>query len=493
MAKIQRIDSSKDQEIPCCAYVRVSTMKEEQESSFLMQDSYWTEKLQTLSNRKFCGVFADQGISGHKVIQRKEYVKMIELAMAGFIKEIYTKSIYRFGRNSKETMDVIKTLREKGVAIIFDEENINTLTCSMDLLMNLKAILGEQELRTMSKNVQFTARNNFKKGIVPKTQIFGYDFNEENQMVINKEEAKIVRLIFTLYLKGYGIEGIANQLTKLKIPTCTGKEVWRNTTVQRILRNEKYIGDALLQKEFYDNGRKQKNKGQLEQYYITNNHEAIIDRETFNSVNKIMLERTRKATGNKMQEKRRYSLSGKIKCGKCGNTFRHRINKRIVNCDNRQWICINKERHGKCACSAIDIPQDLLNEIIFDAYNEYVDIPYELPNNNELKQKIREIQNIIDKIKRLYIDKLITYGQYKLEVDKKTKEQSELIEKLRNYNLLSVYKKPKCKAKEFTDEIVEKHIEKIIITDYKIDIIFKNQQCIKKEYKYEHRKYCKNY
>ena len=408
MAKVQRIEANRNKEIPCCAYVRVSTFKEEQESSLLLQDSYWTEKLQTLPNRKFCGIFSDQGISGHKVMQRKEYVKMIELALAGFIKEIYTKSIYRFGRNSKETMDVIKSLREKGVAVIFDEENINTLTCSMDLLMNLKAILGEQELKNMSKNVQFTIRNNFKKGIVPKTQTFGYDFDENRQMIINEEEAKIVRLIFTLYLKGYGTLGIAKQLNKLKIPTCTGCDIWRNTTIQRILTNERYIGDALLQKEFYNNGTRQKNTGQLEQYYVTNDHEAIIDRETFNRVGIEMKQRSSNLLRDKSKAVQRYSLTGKIKCGKCGKSFRHRVNRRIVNFDNKQWICISKERHGKAFCSASDITESLLNEIILDAYNEYVDMPFELPSDNELKTKIKEIQEVQERLKRFVLRSLIS-------------------------------------------------------------------------------------
>lgn len=493
MAKVKRIDNA-NIEIPCCAYARVSTMKEEQESSLLMQESYWTEKLQSLPNRKFCGVFADQGISGSRIIQRKEYCKMIDLAMAGFIKEIYTKSIYRFGRNSKETMEVIQKLREKGVAIIFDEENINTLKCPQDLLLKIKAILGEQELKTMSMNVQFTTRNKFKQGIVPKTLTFGYDHDENQHMIINEAEAKIVRFIFSMYLKGYGTNSIANQLTKLKIATCCGHEVWHPCAIKGMLTNEKYVGDALLQKETYTNGIRKKNTGELEQYYVTNDHDAIIDRDTFNRVQELMqkkFEYSKQVRPN--MAKTTYALSGKIQCGLCGKNFRHRINKKIINFDNRLWMCLTKERRGKAICPAIEIPEPLLNEIILDAYNDYIDTPYELPCDTELKNKIREQQELQERLKRLYLDKLITYAQYKKEIESIQEKLSDMLDKMRNYKILSIYKKPKTKAREYSDEIVNKHIEKVIITGYKVQIVFKNLQSITKEYIYEHRKYRKNY
>lgn len=488
-----RLITNEPKEITCCAYARVSTFKDEQESSMLMQESYWAEKLRTLPNRKFCGVFADQGISGRKVMQRKEYCKMIELAMEGFIQEIYTKSIYRFGRNSQETMEAIQKLREKGVAIIFDEENINTLTCNQDIILKIKAVLSEYELQTMSKNVQFTTRKNFKNGIVPKNQIFGYDFDENNHMVINEEEAQIVRLIFSMYLKGYGLLSIAKQLTQLKIPTCFGKEEWNYSTIRGILQNEKYVGDALLQKVFFTNGKRMKNNGELEQYYITNDHEAIVDRETFVLVQERFKQKSEDVKKSRTKQMELYALSSKIICGGCGKCFRHRINRKIVNFDNRLWTCATKDKRGKQVCNATDIDHTLLNQIILDAYNEYVYKPYELPSDSELRTRLTESEMLRDRLRKLYMERLITYAQYQQEIEKLQESQKEDIEKLRNFKLLSIYKKPKVKLKEFSDDIVEKHIDKIIITGFKIEVVFKNNQTIVKEYKYEHRKYCKNY
>lgn len=490
MKKI-RVINAQPKLINCCAYARVSTFKDEQESSLMLQESFWEEKLKNLPNRRFCGIFSDQGISGLKVLQRKEYCKMIELAKAGFIDEIYTKSIYRFGRNANETMQVIQDLRQKGVAIIFDEEEINTLTCSQDIILKLKAVLAEQELRTMSKNVQFTTRNNFKNGIVPKVTTFGYDFDESNKMIINEEEAKIIRLIFSLYLKGTGANSIVKQLKKLSIATCYGNETWNTATIYRILRNEKYIGDALLQKAYKQNGAKIKNTGQIDQYYITNDHEAIIDRETFQLVQELLIKR--KEQFNAKEYKRiTHSLTSKIECGICHKRFVHKTNKRIVNFDNNIWRCATKDKLGKSECNSNDIPESLLKEIILDCYNEYVTTKFEVPCDIDIKDKIAEQQYLRERVKQLYLDKLITYLQYKIEIDKIDVELNKLLDIKRNYNIQSLYRKPKTTLNEFDDRIID-HIENIVIKGYKITVLFKNTQSIEKEFKYEHRKYSKNY
>lgn len=485
--KIERIQKIPD-EIPCCAYVRVSTMKDEQESSLLLQESYWLGKLQGLENRKFCGIFADQGISGYKVMQRKEYCKMIELARAGFIKEIYTKSIYRFGRNTTETLQIVDEFRQKGIAIIFELEGINTLTCSNDVILKLKSIFAQQELVNMSKNVQFSARRNFSKGIVPPIRCYGYDIDKSNHFVINEQEAKVVRLIYQLYLKCYGLEMIGKQLDKLKIPTPTGGEYWSKSTIQDILRNEKYIGDALLQKTFAENGKMKPNRGELQQFYVENDHEPIIDKETFYRVQRELVERTKKIE----LPKEPYDFTGKIICGCCGKKFRHRINKRIVNFGNELWTCSLKDKKGIDACHSTTISDELLKEIVLDAFNEYIDTPFKLHIDGDIAEREKEIASITTRLKRLYLDKLITYAQYETEMMKYQEEREQLLDQIRNFNLLSVYKKPRTKKKEYDIEIIS-HIEKIVMNGYKVEVHFKNTQIITKEFKYEHRMYRKNY
>lgn len=483
-----KIIEKKQEEIPCCAYVRVSTKKDEQEHSMLLQESYWIEKLKNLPNRKFCGIYVDQGISGYKVIQRKEYCKMIEFALAGFIKEIYTKSIYRFGRNTYEALETIQKLREAGVAVIFETEEINTLTCSSDLLLKLKSIFAEQELKNMSKNVLFNVRNRFQKGIVPIFHVYGYDLDENKKFQINHDQAKVVQLIFTLYLKGYGYDGISKELNKLRINSPKGA-MWRGATVQKILTNPIYIGNVLLQKSITVNGKAKPNNGEATKYLVENNHEPIIDKETFDCVQQEILKRSK----GKANHSRTYSLSKKIICGNCGKVYSHVINSRIVNFDNELWVCSLKNRFNKSYCLSNNISDTLIKEIIVDAYNDYIDLPYEIKTEDELQTRNRDISMVLETLKRYYLDKLITYEQYQTETQKLKNEQYDIVKKLRDNKIMSLYKKPTKKVSAFSDEIVLNHIDHIEIDGYKVKIIFKNSQEVVKEFKYEHRKYCKNY
>lgn len=490
MAKVITKILQEQKSIPCCAYARVSTFKDEQENSLIEQETYWRNKLSQMENHQFCGVFADQGISGSKVIQRKEYCRMIDLAMTGFIKEIYTKSIYRFGRNARETMETVQKLRQNNVAVIFENENVNTLTCSSDMLLKLQAVLAEQELKTMSENVKFAKRYNCKKGIVEKKLVLGYDYDENDNLIINETESKIVRLIYSLYIKGYGTQSIVKQLKTLGIPSVKGNTEWSASSIRYILQNEKYTGDPILQKTFVEDGKKVKNNGQLAKYRINNNHEAIIDNETFLYVQKLIAARSKEfMVGRKIV---RYPLTGKIFCGSCCARFKHGVNKRVVNFDKEYWVCTRSDQLGKNACESNRISATLLNEMLVDAYNDFIDQPFELLPDTEMTERLKEIRILCEKLKRLHIDRLITYEQYKTEFEKLSDEETAITNKLRIYTLLSSYRKPKTKVKDYSDDLV-RHIDKIIINGYKVEFKFKNQQSIVKEYKYEHRKYSKNY
>lgn len=279
-----QIESNK---VKCiCSYSRVSTKSEEQDSSYLIQKEYWENKLGNIPNTKYIGTFADKG-SGRKVIQRKEFCRMIDLARAGFIDEIYTKSMYRFARNTTESLRIIQELQSLGVAIIFEEENINTLKIDNQVLMNLKALFAEEEITQMGKNVAFMARQRFAQGIPDYKDFYGYKVVNK-EFVIVPEQAKVVQLIYTLFLKGYGTVAISKQLMKLQIKTPSGHDIWNRKVVADILTNERYKGDLLLQKTYRINGKRCLNKGELPKYYVRDDHEPIIDAEMFNIVQERM-------------------------------------------------------------------------------------------------------------------------------------------------------------------------------------------------------------
>lgn len=486
---MQRIEQEQTKIKCICSYARVSTKSDEQDSSYLIQKQYWEDKLGSLPNTKYIGTFADKG-SGRKIIQRKEFCRMIDLAKAGFIDEIYTKSLYRFARNTQETLRIIQELQTLGVAVIFEEDNINTLQMSSQVFVHLKALCSEEEITQMGKNVSFMARKRYAQGIPDRQTFYGYRV-ENGEYVINEEQAKVVQLIFALYMKGYGLVGIVKQLQLLQIKSPTGNDMWCKDTIKGILRNESYKGDLLLQKFFYVNGKCHRNNGELPKYYVSNDHEPIIDAEVFDMVQELIKQRE---SGPRNAPKPRYDFTSKIECA-CGGKFKHNINHKIVNFETGQWVCAKKDNYGaKIAnCHSMPIPDSLLESITLDAYNEYVRIPYELKPPEDMQKESEILAKLQFTINSLYSDNLISLQQYKEEKAKINERKKELSRKIQAYDILSLYKKPSSRASEYSKAIVEKHIDKIIMDGFKMRFIFKNGQEVIKEYKNEHRKYSKAY
>lgn len=485
---MQKIEQEPTRQKCICSYSRVSTNSEEQEGSYLLQKQYWEEKLGNLPNTKYIGTFADKG-SGKKIIQRKEFCRMIDLAMAGFIDAIYTKSIYRFARNTSETLRIVQELQSIGVAVIFEEENINTLQLSNQVFMHLKALFAEEEINQMSKNVSFMARERFSQGIPDRKDFYGYKVVDE-QYVIVEEEAKVVQLIFALFLKGHGVISITKQLQRLQIKSPMGYDTWNKSTLEDILRNEKYKGDLLLQKSFYTNGVRHNNNGELPKYYVRHNHEPIIDAEVFDTVQEIIKNKGKP----KSRDKQKYDFTGKLFCS-CGGKFKHKINTRIVNFERSQWVCSKKDTYGAefANCSSMPIPNSLLEEITLDAYNQFIDTPYEIKAPKELQEELLKLEKLQFTINKFYSDNLISIQQYKEEKNKILERRKELSKIIQEYDILSIYEKPQNKAKQYNKNIIDYHIESILIDGFKIIFKFKNGQEITKEYKHEHRKYSKAY
>ncbi|MCM1224266.1 MAG: recombinase family protein [Lachnospiraceae bacterium] len=290
ITEIPKIEKGKPR---VCAYVRVSTDKDEQEDSFAVQSEYWTKRFSTDETVEYVGLFTDEGISGKKMKNRKGLLALLDKARSGGIDRIYTKSISRFARNYTEIIAVIRELREKGIPIIFEKENINTLDPKCNLMLSVMSSLAEEELRSMSKNQKWAARKRFASGSVELSRIYGYDY-ADGKLTVNPETAKIVKRIFELFLNGLGSEKIAKALECEGYATMRGGEHWSRATILRILKNEKYIGDSLLQKNYMDEHGKTKNRGELPQYYVENTHEPIISREDFEAVKRILDERYRK-------------------------------------------------------------------------------------------------------------------------------------------------------------------------------------------------------
>lgn len=267
------------------AYCRVSTNHEQQESSLATQISYYGKLIAKHDGWQLVKIYAERS-SGTQMKKRPEFMKMIRACKQGKIDLILTKSVSRFGRNTLETLKTLYELLGLNVKVYFEKENLSNYDKEMRTMMGIYAGFAQEESKSMSDNIKWGIRERMREGKVCLncTRFLGYDKNENGRLVVVESEAVIVRKIFELYLNGFGVRKIKKYLEENGIKTVTGKDVWSTSTIDRILSNEKYVGDVLMQKSFTEDfltGKRKKNEGELAMYFIENDHEAIISRDVF--------------------------------------------------------------------------------------------------------------------------------------------------------------------------------------------------------------------
>lgn len=363
------------------AYCRVSTDDEEQLSSYEAQKTYYTDKIMTNKDWTMAGIFADEGITGTSARKRPEFLKLVRQCEQGKIDVVLIKSISRFARNTVDSLSYIRKLKELGVAVIFEKENINTMETSSEVFIALYSAFAQGESESIRENVSWGIKQAMREG---KTNfqykwLYGYRKGEDGEPEIIPEEAEIVRSIFDDYLAGASLRMIAEALDERGIPARGKKGVWCTTAIRSILINEKYCGDALLQKTFtLDCISKKviKNTGQLPMYLIQDHHDAIVSRETFNAVKAEMARRNAgKSTSQKNAPTGRtsytskFALSDRLVCGECGTLYRRCTwtsggKKRVV------WRCISRIEYGKKYCKhSQTIKEEAIQEAILKALN----------------------------------------------------------------------------------------------------------------------------
>lgn len=296
------------------AYARVSTDFEEQATSYTTQVSHYTEYIKNRNDWDFLEVYTDEGITGTSTKHREGFKRMIEDALSGKIDLIITKSISRFARNTVDSLTAIRQLKEKGVEVFFEKENIWTLDGKGEVLLTIMSSLAQEESRSISENVTWSVRKRYAEGQVqvPFSRFLGYD----KDFTIIEDQARTVRHIFSWFLQGYNFHQICRKLEEHQMPTVTGKMNWAPNRIKYILTNEKYKGDALLQKGYSSDFLTKKrvvNNGELPQYYVKEHHDPIIDPDVFDHV-QLLLERKNNRKGG-------HEFCGKILCGECGGFY----------------------------------------------------------------------------------------------------------------------------------------------------------------------------
>lgn len=360
------------------AYCRVSTDSEDQLNSYKSQVQYYTDLIKNNSEWSLADIYADEAITGTQVTKREDFQRLINDCMNGEIDLIVTKSISRFARNTLDTLKYVRMLKEKGIAVFFEEENINTLTMDGELLLVILSSVAQQEVENISANVKKGLKMKMQRGeLVGFQGCLGYDYHPEDKSIsINKEEAEIVRYIFNRYIEGAGGSVIAKELQNLGYKTKRGSTTWAETTVIGIIKNEKYKGDILMGKTFTldpISKRRLDNFGEEDQFYIRDHHEAIISDEVFDAAQEILKRRAKPrrlgTDGKREKFSRKYAFSCMIECGFCGGTLTRRSWHSGSQYNKIIWQCVTATKKGKKFCpDSKGIAEETIEQAFIESY-----------------------------------------------------------------------------------------------------------------------------
>ena len=399
-----------------CAYARVSTEKEEQINSYNSQLKYYEEKIKSNSNWKYVGIYADEGTTGTLDYKREGFMKMMQDATNNKFDMIITKSISRFGRNTFDILKYVRLLKEKGITIYFEEEHINTLELSGEIMLTVMSAMAQQESENISSHVKLGLQMKLKRGeLIGYNGCLGYVYDKESKQIsVNYEEAEIVRYIFERYCQGVGCTTIAKELTTMKYRTPTGKKKWHESTIRGILKNEKYKGDVLQGKTYTTDPishRRVVNMGEENMYYMQEHHEPIISERMFNQAQEILQKRggVRGSGRRKGNFSRKYPFSSRLYCGFCGSFLTRRNWHSGTKNSITVWHCMEFVKHGKENCPHCKaIKETIIEEAFTQSYKLLCGSNKELIQTflNEMEVMIQEESNECS-IKRLEEEKQI--------------------------------------------------------------------------------------
>lgn len=512
------VDKAKYQQTRMAAYCRVSTDSAEQKTSYETQKQVYTDMIARRKDWTMVGIYADEGISGTRADKRPEFNKMIKDCLAGKIDYIITKSVSRFARNTVDCLEFVRMLKARNIGILFEEQNIDTLKCDSELYLVIYAGFAQSESESMSKNITWAFRKNFEDGkvVFNYSKMVGYRKGNDGNPEIIPEEAEIIRNIYDWFLAGKTPREIIDLLITDGIQTKCGKQKWSVGTIQSILRNEKYCGDAILQKTVTIDcisKTHKKNTGEAPMYYVHNNHEAIVTREQFNKVQEELLRRNTIVPKNASKaisaqgRYSRYALTEIMHCDECGSRYKRctwakKGVRKIV------WRCMSRIEHGTQYCkNSPSLEESKLHQAIVRAINRFNrenETTYRLlmkaslsdalgigGSNEEMELLTRRIDSLNKKMMAL-VSEAVAEGQSIDDNEGEFKEISDEIAQLNNRvsaikelmtndenaknRLESINAKVeelKDGITEYDDTIVRQMIECIkVYDDNKIEVIF---------------------
>ena len=460
-----------------CAYVRVSSKSKNQINSLNFQRDYWQKYLANKVESEFIGIFADEGISGKSLKNRDEFNKMINKARNKEIDIIYVKSISRFSRNILDLLQILDELRKINVAVIFQKENINSLDSKNIFTLNILSRIAEEELISISNNQKWAARKRFLKGSVELNgTILGYDLVKTpfgNKLVVNSYQAEIVKKIFDLYLEGLGKLKICQHLENCKYLTATGLNKWSASSIDKIIKNEKYVGNALLQKSYNENFCKiinDKENPVIPMVFVENNHEAIIDKDIFEKVQNEI----KKRENNKLKHSKKIKslFCGKLICGKCGSKYLHKLYYYKRKAIYGYYTCSTYQTHGIAICNNKNIKEIELIQLFSSCLIENNKL---IKSNELIKEKKSQLNSLLIKERNLYkldISGNITKKLFEEELSNILIKIKNLENEINHYFINNSF--IEINNKNNISNNINKYLDKVAICDNIATFIFYN-------------------
>lgn len=490
VTEITAVKKKSDATIRLAAYCRVSSNSEDQLHSFAAQIRYYKDYEKKNPQYKLIDIYADEGLTGTEMKKRDELHRLIRDCKKGKLDRVIVKSVSRFSRNTAELLTVLRTLKEIGVSVYFEEQGIDTELMNMEMLVTFPGMAAQKESENISENMRWSYQKRMQSGEFNCcTPAFGFNL-VNGVMEINEAEAAVVRRIFSLYLNGMGIQHIANSLTQDGVPRKDGKTEWCHSAVRYILTNERYIGDALLQKKYTTDTlpfRKRHNRGEKPQYYVEGSNPAIIERASFEAVKALLSERSKEYRKSGIN----HPLTKMIRCPECGSIFR-----RQIVAGTAYWLC-SSNAAGKTSCQSRRVREDTVYEAFTTMLWKLKDYRHELLGSlirdfERMQSRTSDTQEVIGKIDkeiadltaqnlvvtRLHNKGLLSLTDYNAQADElngKIKalranrkkilsedENDELLDTIRGLDqTIAEYEK----SARFDEELFEQIIESAVVVD----------------------------
>lgn len=464
------------------AYVRVSTASSAQMHSYEFQEQYWNNKFANDPQVDLVGIYADRGISGSSVYKRPQFMAMMQDAREGKFDTIYTKSVSRFARNTVQLLKAVRELRDLGVEVIFEKENISTMQTTSELFLTIAATVAENDLQVDSQRQRWSIHRRCENGWISiGSGMYGYSMTEDNTLVIIPDEAAVVKRIYDMYISGMGASAIAKTLNKEGVRTFLGNE-WKPNGILALIDNEKYMGDAMMGKSVTIDGVQLDNMDGRhgKRYYMEDTHEGIVSKEIWYKAQEIRKQRKNpKLVGSELPT---YPFTGMIVCSECGKHYQHKVNNSGKKWQTHVWCCATQLRKGVAECGGTRLKDDVLREKFVDVYNYFVSARPVGESVAEIERVIAALYQEESELAELAIKGLIAERTFRDEQAKLKAAIEEQKEKLRTMRNKNVHESDFCRITEFDPNKVKKFITKVIVSKNTVTFVFYNGVSISREY-----------